>query len=186
MHRRLVAVAVVVVFVMQTIGTAQGKAVRATLAQAATRSLAPDFELTDVAGRAIRLSDFRGQVLLLDFWATKCGGCVAEIPMFIEVARAHYGKGLRALGVSEDIIYENLSGGSAQAWNQVKPFVRDHKIDYPVVVDDREVHRRFNITALPLTYLLDRRGRIAATYLGVVDRNNLEQNISALLAEVER
>jgi hypothetical protein len=84
--------------------------------------------------------------------------------------------------VSEDIIYEDLTGAD-QAWSRVRPFVRDHKVGYAIVVDDRKVHERYNITALPLTYLLDRRGRIAASYLGVVDRANLERNIEALLRE---
>jgi peroxiredoxin len=139
--------------------------------------------LKDGGGKIVRLSDYRGSVVLLDFWATKCGGCVEEIPMFIQIADAYRGKGLWAIGVSEDIIYENLPGGSAQAWGQVKPFVRDHKISYPVVVDDAEVHRRYNITTLPLTYLIDVRGRVAATYSGVVERANLEANIARLLSE---
>lgn len=104
--------------------------------------------------------------------------------MFIQVADAYRRNGLEAICVSEDVIYENLTGGSAKAWGQVRPFVRDHKVTYPVMVDDREVHRQYNITALPLTYLLDKQGRIAATYLGVVDRTNLEQNIEALLGEM--
>ena len=161
----------------------QTKTVQASLFSVSARQTAPDFVLKDGSGKSVRLSDYRGTVVLLDFWATKCGGCVEEIPMFIQVAHAYRGKGLRAIGVSEDIIYENLPGGSAQAWGQVKSFVRDHNISYPVVVDDVEVHRSYNITALPLTYLIDVRGRVAATYTGVVDRANLEANITQLLSE---
>lgn len=179
--RRAFAV-VAAVLMMPSLGLGQGKAIKASLSPAGARALAPGFELTDTSGRTIRLSDFHGQILLLDFWATKCGGCVEEIPTFVEIATAYRSRGLAALGVSEDIIYENLTGAD-QAWSQVRPFVRDHQIGYPVVVDDRAVHRRYDITALPLTYLLDRQGRIAATYRGVVDRSNLEENIEALLRE---
>jgi peroxiredoxin len=163
-------------------GLGQDRTIRAPLSQAGARAMAPDFELADTSGKTVRLSDLRGQVVLLDFWATKCGGCVEEIPGFIEVATVYRSRGLAALGVSEDIVYENLSGPD-QAWNQVRSFVRDHKVTYTVVLDDRQVDRRYNITALPLTYLVDRRGRIAAKYTGIVDRSNLEQNIEALLRE---
>ena len=123
--------------------------------------------------------------MLLDFWATKCGGCIEEIPAFIEIANTFERRGLRALDVAEDIIYEDLSGAE-QAWSQGKPFVRDHKVSYQVVVDDIGVHRSDDITTLPLTYLLDRQGRIAATCAGVVDRANLEANVDALLREGSR
>jgi peroxiredoxin len=156
--------------------------VEAALIPASARTLAPDFTLEDGTGKAIRLSGYRGNVVLLDFWATKCGGCVEEIPMFIQVVDAFRAKGLRALGVAEDIIYEDLPGAT-EAWNLVKPFVRDHDVNYPVVVDNTGIYRRYNITALPLTYLLDVNGRIAATYLGVVNRSSLERNIATLLAE---
>jgi len=160
----------------------QGKTIQAPLVPPTSRRLASDFELRDGNGQPVRLSDSRGSVVLLDFWATRCGGCVEEIPHFIEIASAYRAKGLRTIGVAEDIIYENLSGAD-QAWQQVKPFVRDHKMTYPVVLDDRDVHRAYNITALPLTYLLDRQGRIAASYGGVVDRRNVEANIATLLQE---
>lgn len=159
--------------------------VKSPLSPAGARTLAHDFALTDTAGQTVRLSDFRGQVLLLDFWATTCGGCVKEIPAFIEIAAAYRSRGLAVLGISEDIIYQNLSGAD-QAWSHVRPFVRDHQVSYSVVVDDQEVYKRYDIMALPITYLLDREGRIAATYSGVVDRADLEQNIDMLLREARR
>jgi peroxiredoxin len=174
-------VAAVLMLVPELTG-AQTKTVRATLLPIAARTLAADFGLDDASGKTLRLSDLRGRVVLLDFWATKCGGCVEEMPIFIELAASHRQRGLRVLGVSEDIIYEDLAGAEP-AWGQVRRFVRDHKVGYPVVVDDREVHRRYNITALPVTYLLDAKRRIAAVYTGVVNRANLEANINTLLLE---
>jgi hypothetical protein len=81
-----------------------------------------------------------------------------------------------------EILYEDLKGPS-EAWPRVKPFVADHKIAYPIVMGDDAFTRSYSVTALPVTYLIDKRGRIAATYMGVVDRANIEQNIRALLAE---
>jgi peroxiredoxin len=168
-------------------GTSAGSAqeatgVRSDLKPAATRRLAPDVALPDATGKIVRLSAFRGRVVLLDFWATSCGGCIQEIPMFIEVVKAYKSRGLEAIGVSEDILYEDLKGAD-EAWQRVAPFVRERKIPYPIVMGDSRVTADFDIKALPLTYLIDKKGRIATTYIGVVERNNLEANLKTLLAE---
>ena len=160
----------------------QTKTVRVGVQPEQQRMLAPEFSLKDATGKTVRLSAYRGQVVLLDFWATACGGCVEEIPAFGEIAQAYSGRGLATVGVSEDIVYEDLKGPE-EAWSRVKPFVRDHKMRYAVLMGDDQVTAVYGIKALPLTYLLDTRGRIAATYLGVVDRANLEANINLLLGE---
>jgi len=144
--------------------------------------LAPDFALQDGTGKVLRLSEYRGRVVLLDFWATKCGGCVQEIPMFVEVAHDYEGRGFEAIGVSEDIVYENLKNAD-EAWQLVKPFVLERKVPYLIVMGDSRVTADYDIKALPLTHLIDKKGRVAATYVGVVERNNLETNLEALLAE---
>jgi peroxiredoxin len=165
--------------------TAATKGVTATIRPVQQRKSAPDFALKDAAGKTMRLSDHRGRVVLLDFWATKCGGCVEEIPWFIEITEMFAAKGLATVGVSEDIAYENLKGAD-EAWTLVKPFVRDHKVPYPVLMGDRQVTTSYDINALPLTYLIDRQGRIAAVYAGMVDRSDLEANIRTILAEPRR
>jgi len=102
--------------------------------------------------------------------------------MFIEVAKAYESRGLATIGVSEDIAYADLKNAE-EAWNRVRPFVRDHRVPYPVVMGDSLVTTAYDIKALPLTYLVDAKGRVAARYSGVVERANLEANIKALLAE---
>jgi peroxiredoxin len=161
---------------------AAGKGVIATLRPLQQRKLAPSFALKDAVGKTVRLSDYRGRVVLLDFWATKCGGCVEEIPWFIEIAQMFATKGLATVGVSEDVAYENLKGPD-EAWALVQPFIRDHKVPYPVLMGDQQVTTSYNIQALPLTYLIDRRGRVAAVYAGMVDRADIEANIRTLMAE---
>jgi peroxiredoxin len=163
----------------------QTKTVRVGVQPEQQRMLALGFSLKDATGKTVRLSAYRGQVVLLDFWATACGGCVEEIPAFVEIAQAYSGRGLATVGVSEDIVYEDLKGPE-EAWSRVKPFVRDHKMRYAVLMGDDQVTAVYGIKALPLTYLLDTRGRIAATYLGVVDRANLEANINLLLGELKK
>jgi len=163
----------------------QTKTVRVGVQPEQQRMLAPEFSLKDATGKTVRLSAYRGQVVLLDFWATACGGCVEEIPAFVEIAQAYSGRRLATVGVSEDIVYEDLKGPE-EAWSRVKPFVRDHKMRYAVLMGDDQVTAVYGIKALPLTYLLDTRGRIAATYLGVVDRANLEANVNLLLGELKK
>ena len=138
--------------------------------------------MLDAAGKSVSLSSFKGKALLLDLWATKCGGCVKEIPSFIEIHRAYRNKGLAVVGISIDIFYEDLKG-PAEAWSLVNPFVEAHKVDYPILMGDDGITKRYSVNALPVTYLIDRRGRIAATYVGIVDRTNIEANIQTLLAE---
>lgn len=103
--------------------------IKAPLQPFQQRRMAPDFALKDANGKTIRLSDYRGRVVLLDFWATKCGGCVEEIPWFVDITTSAAAKGLVTVGVSEDIEYENLKGPD-EAWTLVNAFVRDHAVPY--------------------------------------------------------
>jgi cytochrome c biogenesis protein CcmG/thiol:disulfide interchange protein DsbE len=155
---------------------------RAALAPQEARKPAPDFVLLNAAGKTVALSSFKGKPLLLDLWATDCGGCVKEIPSFIDIHHAFGSQGLAVVGISMDILYEDLKG-PAEAWRLVNPFVEAHKVDYPILMGDDGITKRYSVEVLPVTYLIDRRGRIAATYIGVVDKSNVEANVKALLAE---
>ncbi len=178
-----VPVAAVGALLMCTSGVAQEpKTAPRSVKAPANRTQAPDFALQDGTGKVVRLSEYRGRVVLLDFWATKCGGCVQEIPMFAEVANAYRARGLEAIGVSEDIVYENLSN-AGEAWQLVRPFVRERRVPYLIVMGDSRVTADYDIKALPLTHLIDKQGRVAVTYSGIVARGNLETDLSALLAE---
>jgi thiol-disulfide isomerase/thioredoxin len=119
---------------------------------------------------------------VLNFWATECGGCKVELPTFVSLARTYKTKGLAVVGVSMDVMYSDLKDAAA-GWSQVKPFLRTHGIDYRILLDDGSAEKAFAITALPATYLIDRSGRIAAMYIGVVEPTDIESNIRNLLAE---
>jgi peroxiredoxin len=156
--------------------------VRAQIQPPNERKPAPAFRLMNASGKNVNLSDFHGKVVLLDFWATDCGGCKIEIPWYMEFDRTYKSKGLAVVGVSMDILYEDLKSAE-EGWNKVKPFVLDHKIDYPILMGDDDVTKSYSINALPATYLLDGQGRIAAAYVGLVDKDDMEANIKKLLAE---
>ena len=81
-----------------------------------------------------------------------------------------------------DVMYEGLKSAS-EGWSRVKPFVRDRQINYRILMGDDRVTKMYNVQAMPATYLIDKIGRIAAVYVGIVDRNDVETNIKTLLAE---
>ena len=169
----------------QTGGLPPTKTVRAPLTPAAQRLRAPEFALPDAEGRVARVVDFRGRVVLLDFWATTCGGCVEEIPAFIDIAKRYEPLGLATVGIAEDVAYANLKDAT-EAWSRVRPFIRDHQVPYRILMGDLDVTRRYEIQALPLTYLIDVEGRVAAVYRGVVDVADLTSHIQTLLGDRAR
>ncbi len=141
---------------------------------------APDFALKDANGRTVHLSDYKGKVVLLDFWATWCGPCQIEIPWFIDFEQQYKNKGFAVLGVSMD------EGG----WDAVKPFVEREKMNYRVLMADDEVTQKYTaelqkkggLDSLPTTLLIDRSGKIAAVHVGIEkSKNELRDEINQLL-----
>ena len=135
-----------------------------------TSKTARDFALNDSAGTVVKLSEYKGRVVLLNFWATWCHGCVLEIPWFIEFQERYKDSGLCVIGVSMD-----------KDWKPVKAFVEEKKVNYPVLLDNESVGKLYGLNAMPMTLLIDRSGRIAASYIGVVDKTICEKNLQALL-----
>ena len=158
------------------------KTVQAALTAAADRHAAPAFQLRDAAGKTVRLSDVKGRVAVVNLWATECGGCKAELPTFVALHRAFKAHDVTVVGVSMDVMYEDLKT-PAEGWARVKPFAAAHDLAYTIVLDDGSVEKAYEVTAMPATYLIDKRGRIAATYVGIVDPANLEVNVTTLVAE---
>ena len=135
---------------------------------------APDFALEDSAGKSIRLSDYKGQVVLLNFWATWCNPCRIEIPWFIEFQRTYGSKGFTVIGVSLD----------EDGWTPVLPYIGKSGINYPIALGKNDVVQAYGgLDSLPTTLIIDRRGRVAATHLGLVSKQVYEEGIVAALDE---
>jgi peroxiredoxin len=167
------ASAMLLVFVGFAAGADQ-PTVHAPLHSVNDRKPAPNFVLKDASGKTVQLKDYRGKVVLLDFWATWCTGCKKEIPWFSEFQGKYGAKGFAVVGVSLD------EGG----WNVLKPFLSDNKVPYRMLLGDDSTAREFGITNLPDTFLIDRQGRVAATYRErLVDKDDVEANIRAILSE---
>jgi peroxiredoxin len=136
------------------------------------RHAAPDFSLKDADGKTVRLSDYKGKVVLLDFWATYCGPCKIEIPWFMDFERKHKDQGFSVLGVDMD----------EEGWDAVKPFVNDVGINYRIVMGNDATADMFGgIEALPTTLLIDRDGKIAAVHVGLTSKSDFENAIDQLL-----
>jgi len=145
--------------------------VRATLQVPQTREASPPFAVRDHTGKMVVLEKHRGKVLLVNFWATWCGGCKQEMPRFAELQRA-LGKKVSVVGLSVD----------EKGWDAVKPFLASTKVGYPIAIASDGMTKAFHVDSLPATFLIDRHGRIAARYTGLVDQQNLEANVRSLLA----
>lgn len=145
----------------------------ATASPVSTRMPAPGFNLQDASGTPVRLANFKGRVVVLDFWATWCHGCKIEIPWFMEFEGKYKAKGLSVIGVSMD----------ADGWKSVQPFVVQKKMNYTVVIGNDDLAKQYGLDAMPMTVLIDREGRIVDKHSGIVDRAKWESEIRALLKE---
>lgn len=145
--------------------------------QAATQTArdtakAPDFSLPNLKGETVRLKDFRGKVVILDFWATWCGPCRMEIPHFQELTKRHGERGLVVVSVAMD----------EPGAEVVKPFVRKNGITYVVLIGDAYTANRYGgVNALPTTFVIDREGRVNKKYVGYRSLESFEEDLAPLL-----
>jgi cytochrome c biogenesis protein CcmG/thiol:disulfide interchange protein DsbE len=134
--------------------------------------MAPDFTAVDSTGARLRLSDFKGRVTVLNFWASWCAPCTEETPWFIEFQKKYGNDGLAVIGVSLD----------DDGWKSVRPFIGGMGVNYRTILADGQISRLYGgLEALPVTMIIDRSGRIAATQVGLIDHDNFEAAIQALL-----
>lgn len=134
---------------------------------------APDFTLEDATAHRVSLSDFRGKVVLLNFWATWCGPCKIEIPWFVEFQREYEAKGFTVVGVSMD----------EDGWKVINPFAASEKINYPVLLGDEKVNMLYGgIDALPTTLVIGKDGRVAYVHAGLIDKAEYQKEIVHLLS----
>ncbi|MFC1718361.1 redoxin domain-containing protein [Candidatus Poribacteria bacterium] len=154
----------------------QAKELRIQLdpSQALVDALAPDFTLSDLGGQEVSLSNSRGKVIIVDFWATWCGPCVKEIPHFIELNDEYGEQDFAMIGISMD----------RNGTEVVESFVEKHQIDYPILMSDGKVEIAYGgIQSIPTTFVVDKAGKIQRRYVGYRDKAVFEADIKVLLAE---
>jgi peroxiredoxin len=170
MNRSLAAAGVLTLALLIT--ACQPKTTAAGGASESGRKPAPEFSLKDVNGQTVKLSDYRGKVVLLNFWATWCGPCKLEIPWFIEFEQQYKDKGFAVVGISMD----------EEGWEVVRPYLEKQKVNYRVVVGGDEIGQTYGgVDSLPTTFMLDREGRIASVHIGLVSKSEYKNEIDELV-----
>jgi cytochrome c biogenesis protein CcmG/thiol:disulfide interchange protein DsbE len=141
----------------------------------AARTMMRSMVLTQLDGRVWNVADHRGQVVLINYWATWCEPCREELPGLIQLARDTDPRSVAIAGIALD------SGPSAQ--DTVRSFAGQFRVPYTIAMPDTITRSNLAEMGLPTTVLLDKHGRIARTYYGAVERDDFAKDIAALLAE---
>ncbi len=158
MNRQLALLAVIVIVPVLLLGQ--------------TLTKAPNFSLKTAQGKTVELKKLQGKVVSVNFWATWCGPCKAEIPGFLDVYNQYKSKGLEIVGISLD----------QDGWKPVKPFIERYRITYPVVVGDSQLADAYGgIDAIPTTFVIDKNGNITTRHIGYMDKKTFEHLVKAAL-----
>ena len=139
----------------------------------ASGNLAPDFTVKDIDGRMLTLSDYKGKVVLLNFWATWCAPCRTEIPHFVEMQNRFGPDGFQVIGISMD-----------DDAKPVREFAQQFGLNYPVAVGDDKLAEGYGgVLGLPISFVIDREGRIYAKHIGAADAAVFDNEVRGLLGK---
>ena len=133
---------------------------------------APQFTLKDINGRTVRLRAYRGKVVLINFWATWCPPCRAEMPDLVKLQRDYARQGLQVIGITYP----------PEEKTRVRRFARSLKVNYPIILGTSQIKARFTAEeTLPLTVVIDRDGKVNDIISGILLRQEFEEKIKPLL-----
>jgi thiol-disulfide isomerase/thioredoxin len=134
---------------------------------------APAFTLKDLSGATVSLEQFKGKVVLLDFWATFCGPCVKAMPKLQKLHEQHAAKGFSVVGVATD----------EEGAKVVSPFVAKTKVKYPILISGTSTWKEYGVETLPALFLIDRSGQIVKRFGGTIEHKIIEREVERVLAQ---
>jgi peroxiredoxin len=159
----------ILLFAVALVACSRNDQVSRTGQQPEVGGMAPDFTLKDLNGRSVSLSEYRGNVVILDFWASWCPPCNETIPELVSLKEKYGGKGVVVLGIAIDDGQSDVTTLSA--------FSKEHKMNYTILLGSDAVEGIYNVRSIPALFLVDRKGKIRGFYLGYME--NLQEIISA-------
>jgi len=170
----ILIVVAVVISLMLVFGIQKTRHNRPNTASALQGKPAPDFSLASVDGKAtLKLSDYKGKAVLLNFWATWCEPCKIEMPWFVELQKQYGPQGLQVLGVAMDDTDPK----------DISEFAHKMGVNYPIVVGKEAVGDQYGgIPYLPSTFYIDRDGKVIDRVYGLVSRSEIEDDIKKALS----
>ena len=143
-----------------------------TVNQEAKAQAAPQFALKDLKGRVARLADYKGKVLLINFWATWCAPCRAEMPDLARLQKEYETRGLQIIGIT----HPPFKGQS------VRRMAKRLKVNYPILLGTPRVSAEYGVSdVLPVTFVVDRDGKIRARILGILEADEFDRSVKPLL-----
>ncbi|CAH1057292.1 redoxin domain-containing protein [Paenibacillus pseudetheri] len=166
--RRIIAMLVIIAAVTTVVWVFSHNETRDSSERITVGSIAPEFEATTIEGKKVRLSDFQGQIVVLNFWASWCTSCVREMPLLNDIHKS----------TSSQI--ETLFINVGESKGTASEYLKDHSFSFPVVIDvTGKISALFGVSALPATYIINGEGKIKEAILGEITDFPLMQLINS-------
>ncbi|MBC3898692.1 redoxin domain-containing protein [Acetobacterium malicum] len=144
------------------------------LSQKSPLKAAPDFTVTDEAGNPVKLSDFRGKPIVLNFWASWCPPCKSEMPHFNKLYSEK----------KDDVVFLMVDyvDGERETTETGLQYVRDQGFDFPIYFDtEQEAAKAYEVTSIPATFFINTDGKIVTSFQGAIDETSLNEDIQLIL-----
>jgi cytochrome c biogenesis protein CcmG/thiol:disulfide interchange protein DsbE len=143
---------------------------------------APGFALEDLSGKKVSLASYKGNVVLINFWATWCAPCKIETPWLIELRNRYAAQGFEVLGISADDLDPDDKQKLSEEKKEIARFAEQMHIPYPVLIDGDSLSTPYDgLDALPVSYYVDRNGTVVAVQMGLTSKEEIEANIRKAL-----